>query len=302
MISTTSIAMQYGSKPLFEDISVTFSKGNRYGLIGANGSGKSTFMKILTGEVDPTSGTVKIDINERVAKLNQDHYAYEKIIISDCVIMGHGALWKVKEERDKIYALLNMSEKEGMRVADLESEFAEMDGYMAESHAGDLLLGVGIPLEQHDKPMSSLAPGMKLRVLLAQALFGAPGILLLDEPTNNLDINTIRWLEEILNSRNSTIIIISHDRHFLNSVCTHMADLDYGELRLYPGNYDDFMTASTQARERLFLDNAKKKAKIDELQSFVKRFSANASKAKQATSRANQISKILCMIRNFCFT
>ena len=292
MISTTSIAMQYGSKPLFEDISVTFSKGNRYGLIGANGSGKSTFMKILTGEVDPTSGRVKIDINERVAKLNQDHYAYEKIIISDCVIMGHGDLWKVKEERDKIYALPNMSEEEGMRVADLESEFAEMDGYMAESHAGDLLLGVGIPLEQHDKLMSSLAPGMKLRVLLAQALFGDPGILLLDEPTNNLDINTIRWLEEILNSRNSTIIIISHDRHFLNSVCTHMADLDYGELRLYPGNYDDFMTASTQARERLFLDNAKKKAKIDELQSFVKRFSANASKAKQATSRANQISKI----------
>ncbi|MBT4661770.1 MAG: ATP-binding cassette domain-containing protein, partial [Candidatus Marinimicrobia bacterium] len=187
MISTTSIAMQYGSKPLFEDISVTFSKGNRYGLIGANGSGKSTFMKILTGEVDPTSGTVKIDINERVAKLNQDHYAYEKIIISDCVIMGHRALWKVKEERDKIYSLPNMSEKEGMRVADLESEFAEMDGYMAESHAGDLLLGVGIPLEQHDKPMSSLAPGMKLRVLLAQALFGDPGILLLDEPTNNLD-------------------------------------------------------------------------------------------------------------------
>ncbi len=218
-------------------------------------------MKILTGEVDPTSGTVKIDINERVAKLNQDHYAYEKIIISDCVIMGHRALWKVKEERDKIYSLPNMSEKEGMRVADLESEFAEMDGYMAESHAGDLLLGVGIPLEQHDKPMSSLAPGMKLRVLLAQALFGDPGILLLDEPTNNLDINTIRWLEEILNSRNSTIIIISHDRHFLNSVCTHMADLDYGELRLYPGNYDDFMTASTQARERLFLDNAKKKDK-----------------------------------------
>ena len=215
-------------------------------------------MKILTGEVDQTSGTVKIDINERVAKLNQDHYAYEKIIISDCVIMGHGDLWKVKEERDKIYALLNMSEEEGMRVADLESEFAEMDGYMAESHAGDLLLGVGIPLEQHDKPMSSLAPGMKLRVLLAQALFGDPGILLLDEPTNNLDINTIRWLEEILNSRNSTMIIISHDRHFLNSVCTHMADLDYGELRLYPGNYDDFMTASTQARERLFLDKRKK--------------------------------------------
>ena len=185
-----------------------------------------------------------------------------------------------------------MSEEEGMQVADLEVEFADMDGYMAESNAGDLLLGVGIPIESHEKQMSTLAPGMKLRVLLAQALFGNPEILLLDEPTNNLDINTIRWLEEILNSRNSTMIIISHDRHFLNSVCTDMADLDYGEIRLYPGNYDDFMTASTQARERLVLDNAKKKAKIDELQSFVKRFSANASKAKQATSRANQISKI----------
>ena len=292
MISTSNISIQFGSKPLFEDISVTFSRGNRYGLIGANGSGKSTFMKILTGEVAPTSGTVKINNDKRVAKLNQDHYAYEKVIISDCVIMGHTKLWKVKEERDRIYALPDMTEDEGMRVADLESEFAEMDGYMAESHAGDLLLGVGIPIEQHDQPMSSLTPGLKLRVLLVQALFGNPEILLLDEPTNNLDINTIRWLEDILQSRKSTMIIISHDRHFLNSVCTHMADLDYGELRLYPGNYDDFMTASTQARQRLLLDNAKKKTRIEELQSFVKRFSANASKAKQATSRANQISKI----------
>ena len=292
MITTNNISMQFGPEPLFEEINVTFSKGNRYGLIGANGSGKSTFMRILTAELDPSSGTVKIDPNERLAKLNQDQYAYEEILVSDCVIMGHAELWKVKEERDKIYSLPEMSEDEGMRVADLESEFADMDGYTAESQAGELLLGVGIPLDKHDKKMSSLAPGMKLRVLLAQALFGDPGILLLDEPTNNLDINTIRWLEDILSTRESTMIIISHDRHFLNSVCTHMADLDYGEIRLYPGNYDDFMIASTQARERLMHDNAKKKAKIDELQSFVKRFSANASKARQATSRANQIRKI----------
>ena len=292
MISTANISIQFGEKPLFENISITFGKGNRYGLIGANGSGKSTLMKILTGEQDATTGNVTIDKNDRVGKLNQDQFAYEEMTVIDCVIMGHGKLWEIKQERERIYALPEMSEEDGMRVGDLEMEFAEMDGYTAESRAGDLLLGVGIPLEQHEGLMSAIAPGWKLRVLLAQALFADPDILLLDEPTNNLDINTIRWLEAILTRRNSTMIIISHDRHFLNSVCTHMADLDYGELRIYPGNYDDFMTASTMARERLVQDNAKKKAQIAELQSFVKRFSANASKAKQATSRANQISKI----------
>ena len=292
MISTANISIQFGEKPLFENISITFGKGNRYGLIGANGSGKSTLMKILSGEQDATTGNVTIDKNDRVGKLNQDQFAYEEMTVIDCVIMGHGKLWEIKQERERIYALPKMSEEDGMRVGDLEMEFAEMDGYTAESRAGDLLLGVGIPLEQHEGLMSAIAPGWKLRVLLAQALFADPDILLLDEPTNNLDINTIRWLEAILTRRNSTMIIISHDRHFLNSVCTHMADLDYGELRIYPGNYDDFMTASTMARERLVQDNAKKKAQIAELQSFVKRFSANASKAKQATSRANQISKI----------
>ena len=292
MISTANISIQFGEKPLFENISITFGKGNRYGLIGANGSGKSTLMKILSGEQDATTGNVTIDKNDRIGKLNQDQFAYEEMTVIDCVIMGHGKLWDIKRERERIYALPNMSEEDGMRVGDLEMEFAEMDGYTAESRAGDLLLGVGIPLEQHEGLMSAIAPGWKLRVLLAQALFADPDILLLDEPTNNLDINTIRWLEAILTRRNSTMIIISHDRHFLNSVCTHMADLDYGELRIYPGNYDDFMTASTMARERLVQDNAKKKAQIAELQSFVKRFSANASKAKQATSRANQISKI----------
>ncbi len=292
MISTANISIQFGEKPLFENISITFGKGNRYGLIGANGSGKSTLMKILSGEQDATTGNVTIDKNDRVGKLNQDQFAYEEMTVIDCVIMGHGKLWEIKQERERIYALPKMSEEDGMRVGDLEMEFAEMDGYTAESRAGDLLLGVGIPLEQHEGLMSAIAPGWKLRVLLAQALFADPDILLLDEPTNNLDINTIRWLEAILTRRNSTMIIISHDRHFLNSVCTHMADLDYGELRIYPGNYDDFMTASTMARERLVQDNAKKKAQIAELQSFVKRFSANASKAKQATSRANQITKI----------
>ena len=292
VISTANISIQFGEKPLFENISITFGKGNRYGLIGANGSGKSTLMKILSGEQDATTGNVTIDKNDRIGKLNQDQFAYEEMTVIDCVIMGHGKLWDIKRERERIYALPNMSEEDGMRVGDLEMEFAEMDGYTAESRAGDLLLGVGIPLEQHEGLMSAIAPGWKLRVLLAQALFADPDILLLDEPTNNLDINTIRWLEAILTRRNSTMIIISHDRHFLNSVCTHMADLDYGELRIYPGNYDDFMTASTMARERLVQDNAKKKAQIAELQSFVKRFSANASKAKQATSRANQISKI----------
>ena len=292
MISTANISIQFGEKPLFQNISITFGKGNRYGLIGANGSGKSTLMKILSGEQDATTGNVTIDKNDRVGKLNQDQFAYEEMTVIDCVIMGHGKLWDIKQERERIYALPEMSEEDGMRVGDLEMEFSEMDGYTAESRAGDLLLGVGIPLEQHEGLMSAIAPGWKLRVLLAQALFADPDILLLDEPTNNLDINTIRWLEAILTRRNSTMIIISHDRHFLNSVCTHMADLDYGELRIYPGNYDDFMTASTMARERLVQDNAKKKAQIAELQSFVKRFSANASKAKQATSRANQISKI----------
>nr|WP_272926353.1 ABC-F family ATPase [Dickeya dadantii] len=289
---TNNITMQFGSKPLFENISVKFGGGNRYGLIGANGCGKSTFMKILGGDLAPSAGNVAIDTNERVGKLRQDQFAFEQYSVLDTVIMGHAELWEVKEERDRIYALSEMSEEDGYRVADLEVKYGEMDGYSAESRAGELLLGVGIPMEQHYGLMSEVAPGWKLRVLLAQALFSNPDILLLDEPTNNLDIDTIRWLEQVLNERSSTMIIISHDRHFLNMVCTHMADLDYGELRIYPGNYDEYMTAATQARERLLADNAKKKAQIADLQSFVSRFSANASKSRQATSRARQIEKI----------
>ncbi len=284
--------MQFGVKPLFENISTKFGNGNRYGLIGANGCGKSTLMKILGGELEPSSGHVKVDVDERLGKLRQDQFAFEKHSVIDTVIMGYEQLWQVKQERDRIYSLAEMSEEDGMKVAELEVEFAELDGYSAEARAGELLLGLDIPESQHFGPMSEVAPGWKLRVLLAQALFGDPDILLLDEPTNNLDINTIRWLEDVLNQRSSTMIIISHDRHFLNSVCTHMADLDYGELRVYPGNYDQYMTASTMVRERLYADNAKKKAQINELQAFVSRFSANASKAKQATSRARQIDKI----------
>lgn len=292
MISTANITMQFGAKPLFENISVKFSDGNRYGLIGANGCGKSTFMKILDGSLTPTAGNVTITPNERLGKLSQDQFAFETYSVVDTVIMGHTELWEVKQERDRIYSLPEMTEEDGMKVAELETLFAEMDGYTAESRAGEILLGAGIELDYHFGPMSDVAPGWKLRVLLAQAVFSDPDILLLDEPTNNLDINTIHWLETVLNERKSTMVIISHDRHFLNEVCTHMADIDYGELRVYPGNYDDFMTASTQARERLQSENAKKKAQIADLQQFVSRFSANASKAKQATSRAKRLDKI----------
>ncbi|MBT5292964.1 MAG: ABC-F family ATPase [Cellvibrionales bacterium] len=292
MITTANITMQFGAKPLFENISAKFGGGNRYGLIGANGCGKSTFMKILDGSLTPTAGNVSITPNERIGNLSQDQYAFDEFSVLDTVIMGHKELWAVKQERDRIYSLLDMTEEDGMKVAGLEIEFAEMDGYTAESRAGEILLGAGIEEELHTGKMSEIAPGRKLRVLLAQALFSDPDILLLDEPTNNLDINTIRWLEALLNERKSTMIIISHDRHFLNSVCTHMADIDYGELRIYPGNYDDFMTASTQARERMYSENAKKSAEIADLQQFVSRFSANASKAKQATSRAKRLEKI----------
>lgn len=292
MLSTANLTMQFGAKPLFENVSVKFGDGNRYGLIGANGCGKSTFMKILAGEQEATSGNVSRDPNESFAVLKQDQFAYEDQRVIDVVIMGDKALWEVHHERDRIYGLPEMSEEDGIKVAELEGQYAELDGYTAEARAGELLLGVGIPVEQHYGPMSEIAPGWKLRILLAQVLFADPDILLLDEPTNHLDINTIRWLEDILNQRNSTMIIISHDRHFLNSVCTHMADMDYGELRIYPGNYDDYMLASIQARERQLADNAKKKAQIKELQEFVARFAANASKAKQATSRQKQIEKI----------
>lgn len=292
MLSTANITMQFGSKPLFENVSVKFGDGNRYGLIGANGCGKSTFMKILGGDLAPTSGTVMLDKGELLGKLRQDQFAFEDYTVLEVVLMGHAEMWDVMRERDAIYANPDASEEDYMHAANLEAKFAEMDGYTAEARAGELLNGVGIPQEQHNGSMRAVAPGYKLRVLLAQALFADPEILLLDEPTNNLDINTIRWLENLLNSRKSTMIIISHDRHFLNSVCTHMSDLDYGKITTYPGNYDNYMLASLTARTQLAAENARAKEKVAELKAFVARFSANASKSSQAQSRAKLIDKI----------
>ncbi len=292
LINTANLTIQFGPKPLFENVSVKFGEGNRYGLIGANGSGKSTFMKIIGGDLESSAGNVSLDPGVRLGKLRQDQFAYEDLRVLDVVVMGHTEMWDVQTRRDAIYANPDASEEDYMEAADLEARFAEYDGYTAESRAGELLLGLEIPVEQHNLPMREIAPGWKLRVLLAQALFSNPDVLLLDEPTNNLDINTIRWLENVLNSYQSTMIIISHDRHFLNAVCTHMADLDYREIRIYPGNYDDYMLASTQARERQSANNAKAKERVAELQDFVRRFSANKSKARQATSRLKQIDRI----------
>ncbi|QHB54757.1 ATP-binding cassette domain-containing protein [Ralstonia solanacearum] len=263
MLSTANITMQFGPKPLFENISVKFGEGNRYGLIGANGCGKSTFMKILGGDLESSGGNVMLEPGVRLGKLRQDQFAYEDMRVLDVVMMGHTEMWAAAQERDAIYANPEATDDDYMKAAELEAKYAEYDGYTAEARAGELLLGVGIPTDQHSGPMSNVAPGWKLRVLLAQALFS-----------------------------NSTMIIISHDRHFLNSVCTHMADMDYGTLKVYPGNYDDYMEASMQARERLQAANARAKERISDLQDFVRRFSANKSKARQATSRLKMIDKI----------
>ncbi len=292
VLSAANITMQFGAKPLFENISVKFGGGNRYGLTGANGCGKSTFMKILGSDLEPSAGNVSLEPNIRLGKLRQDQFAYEDKRVLDVVMMGHEDMWNAAAERDALYANPDATDEDYMRAAELETKFAEYGGYTAEARAGELLLGIGIPTEQHNGPMSEVAPGWKLRVLLAQALFSDPDVLLLDEPTNNLDIHSIHWLEDILNARNSTMIIISHDRHFLNAVCSHMADMDFGTLTVYPGNYDSYMLASMQARSQQLANNAKAKEKIEELQAFVRRFSANASKARQATSRQRQLEKI----------
>ena len=249
-------------------------------------------MKIIGGDLDSTVGNVHLEPGLRLGKLRQDQFAFEDQRVLDVVLMGHTEMWEAMTQRDAIYANAESSDEDYMRAADLEAKFAEYDGYTAEARAGELLLGLEFPVEQHQLPMREIAPGWKLRVVLAQALFSNPDVLLLDEPTNNLDINTIRWLEDVLNDYQSTMIIISHDRHFLNQVCTHMADLDFGELRVYPGNYDDYMLASTQARERVSSANAKAKERVTELQDFVRRFSANKSKARQATSRLKQIDRL----------
>ena len=284
--------MQFGAKPLFTNVSVKFGGGNRYGLIGANGCGKSTFMKILGGDLEPTAGTVAIDANERVGKLRQDQFAYEGERVLDVVLMGHAEMCQAMRERDAIYANTEATEDDFMRAAECEAKYAEYRGYDSESRAAALLLGLGVPTAQHDGPMSAVAPGWKLRVLLAQALFGDPDILLLDEPTNNLDIHSIRWLEDVLNARSSTMVIISHDRHFLSSVCTHMADVDYGNIRVYPGSYDDYMEASTLAKTQQQNANARAKERIADLEDFVRRFRAHKAKARQATSRMKMIEKL----------
>jgi len=284
--------MQFGAQPLFSDVSVKFGGGNRYGLIGANGCGKSTFMKILGGELEPSAGTVAIDSNERVGRLRQDQFAHENERVLDVVLQGHAEMWAAMRERDAIYADPNAGEKEFLHAAELEAKYAEYGGYTSESRAGELLLGLGVPTAQHEGLMSAVAPGWKLRVLLAQALFGDPDILLLDEPTNNLDINSIRWLEGVLDRRTSTMVIISHDRHFLSAVCTHMADVDYGGIKVYPGSYDDYMEASTLAKQQVQKDNAKAKDRISDLEEFVRRFRAHKAKARQATSRMKMIEKL----------
>ena len=292
MLSTANLTIQSGAKPLFEQVNAKFADGNRYGLIGANGCGKSTLMRILGRDLEPSAGEVMLQAGMRLGKLNQNQFGYEEERVLDVVMQGHAEMWHAMRERDRIYADPDSTDADYMKAADLEVTFAEYGGYDAEARAGSLLTAAGIDAPRHQGPMRELPPGLKLRVLLAQALFSRPDVLLLDEPTNNLDIHSIRWLERTLNDYDATMIIISHDRHFLNQVCTHIADLDYQRLTIYPGNYDDFMRASMQARERVEAANAKARERISDLQEFVRRFSANASKARQATSRKRQIEKI----------
>ena len=292
MLTASNVAIQFGAKPLFEGVTVKFGDGNRYGLIGANGCGKSTLMKILGGELEQSVGDVSLQTGLRLGKLNQNQFGYEDERVLDVVMQGHREMWEAMSERDRIYANPEATDADYMKAAELESKFAEYGGYTSEARAATILLDAGIPESLHGGPMREVAPGLKLRVLLAQALFSQPDVLLLDEPTNNLDIHSIHWLERVLNEYDATMVIISHDRHFLNQVCTHIADLDYQQLKVYPGNYDDFMLASTQARARVEAANAKAKERISDLQEFVRRFSANASKARQATSRRKAIDKI----------
>jgi ATPase subunit of ABC transporter with duplicated ATPase domains len=292
MLSTSNVAIQFGAKPLFEQVTVKFADGNRYGLIGANGCGKSTLMKVLGGELEQSVGDVMLQQGLRLGKLNQNQFGYEEQRVIDVVMQGHVEMWQAMQERDRIYANAEATDDDYMKAAELEGKFAEYGGYDAEARAAAILIGAGLSESLHHGPMREVAPGLKLRVLLAQALFSKPDVLLLDEPTNNLDIHSIRWLEGVLNDYDATMIIISHDRHFLNQVCTHIADLDFQQLKIYPGNYDDFMLASTQARARVEASNAKAKEKISDLQEFVRRFSANASKARQATSRRRALEKI----------
>ncbi|MDJ0840467.1 MAG: ATP-binding cassette domain-containing protein [Acidobacteriota bacterium] len=292
MISAQNLSLTYGKRTLFQEVNITFSPGNCYGLIGANGAGKSTFLKILSGEIDPTEGSVHAEPGKRIAVLKQDHFAYDDFPVMETVIMGHDRLYALMKERDELYAKADFSEEDGMRAADIESELAELNVWEAESEAAILLSGLGIPENLHQNKVSDLEGGQKVRVLLAQALFGNPDILLLDEPTNHLDIDTIKWLEEFLYKFENTVIVVSHDRHFLNQVCTHMADIDYGKITLYVGNYD-FWYHARELRTRQVQDrNRKAEEKAAELKAFIARFSSNASKARQATSRKKLLDKL----------
>ena len=292
MIQVNNVSLKFGKRILFEDVNIKFTEGNCYGLIGANGSGKSTFLKLLSGEIETTTGEIVISKNERLSILRQDHYQYDNNRVIDVVIMGNDKLYKIMEEKNKMYEQTEFSEEDGMKLANLEAEFMDLDGWNAESDACTLLNNLGIDEKYHYVLMSELAVKDRVKVLLAQALFGNPDILLLDEPTNSLDLDAIRWLEEFLINFNNTVILVSHDRHFLNKVCTHIADIDYGKIKLYVGNYDFWYESSELLQKQMRESNKKKEEKIKELQAFIARFSANASKSKQATSRKKMLDKI----------
>ncbi|WCG23059.1 ATP-binding cassette domain-containing protein [Vagococcus lutrae] len=292
MITVTDVSLQLPDRKLFDNVNIKFTPGNCYGLIGANGAGKSTFLKILDGSLEPTTGNVTLGPDERLATLKQNHFDYEDFTVLETVIMGHDRLYEVMKEKDAIYMKEDFSDEDGVRAAELEGEFAELNGWEAEPEAASLLQGLNIPETLHDQKMAELSAGDKVKVLLAQALFGHPDVLLLDEPTNGLDTQSIAWLQEFLINFDNTVIVVSHDRHFLNTVCTHMADLDFGKIQLYVGNYDFWLESSQLAAKLQADQNAKKEEKVKELQEFIARFSANASKSKQATSRKKMLEKI----------
>ena len=292
MLNTIGVTVRFGKRVLFEDVNIKFAKGNCYGIIGANGAGKSTFLKVLSGELEPSKGEVVLDKGERLSILKQDHFAYEDFRVLDTVIMGNHELYDIMKEKDALYSKADFSEEDGMKAAKLEERFAELDGWNAESDAAMLLTGLGIETSLHEKLMKEIEAKDKVKVLLAQALFGNPDVLLLDEPTNDLDIKTINWLQEFLINFDNTVIVVSHDRYFLNKVCTHIADVDFGKIKVYPGNYDFWYESSQLALKQMREQNKKKEEKIKELQEFIARFSANASKSKQATSRKKSLEKI----------
>ncbi|MBU3828300.1 MAG: ATP-binding cassette domain-containing protein [Candidatus Lactobacillus pullistercoris] len=292
MITVTDLSLTLSGKILYEDVNLKFTPGNCYGVIGANGAGKSTFLKLLEGKLQPTSGSIHIDSNERLSSLNQDHFAFENFSVMETVIQGHQQLYQIMKEKDELYAKPDFSDEDGVKAAQLESKFAELDGWNAEADAAKLLQSMGIIEDKHQLLMAQLPESEKVKVLLAQALFGNPDILLLDEPTNGLDVHTINWLEDFLADYENIVIVVSHDRHFLNQVCTQMCDVDFGQIKLYMGNYDFWYESSKLAAEMAANQNAKKEEKIKQLQEFVARFSANASKSRQATSRKKQLEKI----------